>query len=70
MTPDSIREVLNRRPFVPFKVRLPDGEELTVPTEDHAHLIPSGQRLLIFTDDGRTKGLDPVLISCIESSTL
>jgi hypothetical protein len=69
MTPDSIREALDRRPFVPFKVRLPDGEELHVPTSEHAHLIPSGRRLLIFTDDDRTKGLDPNLISCIESAT-
>ena len=70
MTTDCLREALDRHPFVPFKVRLPDGEELNVPTRDHAHLIPSGKRFLVFTDDGRSKGLDPHLISCIESSSL
>ena len=66
MAPQAIRELLHASPFAPFKVRLPDGQKISVPTPDHASLSPAGRRLLIFSDDDQMKILDPILIPELE----
>lgn len=69
MAPQAIREALAHRPFEPFHVRLPDGERILIQTSDHAALTPSGRRFFIFTDDERTRILDPILISELETAS-
>ena len=47
-----IRELLHIAPFQPFTIRTSDGREYNVPTSDHAAVSPTGNRLVIFKDDG------------------
>jgi hypothetical protein len=49
---DEIRKRLERTPFIPFSVRTSDGHEYPVPTIDHAHIAPGGNRVVVFDDDG------------------
>jgi hypothetical protein len=58
---------LAQRPFKPFKVRLPDGLEIDIPTGDHAHLHPTGRTLYIHLVDGGTKIIDVALVSALET---
>jgi hypothetical protein len=62
MAPQAIKELLNGQHFKPFSVTLPDGSSIVIPTTDHAHLTPSGRRLLVFTDDDQMRIIDPILI--------
>jgi hypothetical protein len=48
----DVRERLLDVPFVPFVVRTSDGREYPVPTRDHAHISPRGNRVVIFLDSG------------------
>jgi hypothetical protein len=52
MTSD-IRQHLQAQPFVPFTVHVADGREYHIPTPDHAHVHPNGERVSIFTDNDR-----------------
>lgn len=69
MAPQAIRELLHASPFAPFKVRLPDGRQIPVPTPDHASLSPAGRRLVIFSDEDQMNILDPILIPALELET-
>ena len=51
MIPD-VRDRLERVPFVPFVIRTSDGHEYPVPSPDHAHISPRGNRVVIFLDEG------------------
>lgn len=62
MTSD-IRQRLQAQPFVPFTVHVADGREYRVPTPDHAHVLPSGGRVSIYTDDDREFILPALLLS-------
>jgi len=64
MTRD-IREKLEERPFLPFKIHVADGRAFTVPTPDHAHVQPNRARVVVFTEDGALHVLPGLLISGI-----
>lgn len=49
---DEIKKRLGRVPFIPFSVRTSDGHEYAVPTVDHAHISPRGNRVVVFDDEG------------------
>ena len=49
---DEIKKRLQRVPFTPFSVRISDGHEYAVPTVDHAHISPRGNRVVVFDDEG------------------
>ncbi len=66
MTKDEIRQRLQQRPFQPFKVRLADGQKISVPTGDHAHLHPTGRTLFIHLDRGGTEIIDVALVTSLE----
>ena len=68
MTKEQIRDSITQRPFRPFKVRLPDGLEIEVPTGDHAHLHSTGRTLFIHLPDGGTKIIDVALVSAMETT--
>ncbi len=59
----EIKEPLERQPFVPFTIHVADGREYNVPTPDHAHVVPSGQFAIVFTEDNREYVLPATLIS-------
>jgi hypothetical protein len=57
---DEIRKRLLRVPFIPFSVRTSDGHEYAVPTVDHAHISPRGNRVVVFDDEGTSAILGPL----------
>ena len=60
----EIRLRLAKVPFVPFRIRMADGHEYSVPTVDHIWLPPGGNaRVAVATDDGATAILPALLIS-------
>jgi hypothetical protein len=61
----DVRERLLAVPFVPFVVRTSDGREYAVPTRDHAHISPRGNRVVIFLDTGPAVLLGPLHINGI-----
>jgi len=61
----EIRKCLSRRPFMPFTIHSADGTALRVPTVDHAAVSPTGNRVIVFLDDGTTEFLFPLLITRI-----
>ena len=66
---DEIRKRLRRVPFVAFTVRTFDGHEYSVPTPDHAHISPRGNRVVVYDDEDTTAVLGPIHInSVIEQS--
>ena len=66
MTKEEIQKRLATRPFTPFKVRLAGGEEIEVPTADHAHLHPNGRTLFVHLDKGGTEIIDVTLVTAMQ----
>jgi hypothetical protein len=62
---DEIRQRLRRVPFVPFSVRTSDGHEYAVPSVDHAHISPRGNRVVVFDDEGTSAILGPLHVNGI-----
>lgn len=61
----DIRECLKAQPFIPFTIHVADGRDYRVPTPDHAHVYPSGGRVVIFTDIDTAVILPGLLLSGI-----
>ena len=59
------RDRLERVPFVPFVIRTSDGHEHPVPSLDHAHISPRGNRVVIFLDAAPAVLLGPVHINSV-----
>jgi hypothetical protein len=65
MTKEEIRKRLEQKPFKPFSVRLAGGEEIEVPTGDHAHLHPNGRTLFVHLDNGGTEIIDVTWVTSL-----
>jgi hypothetical protein len=61
----DVRERLERVPFEPFVIRTSDGHEYPVPSRDHAHISPRGNRVVVFLDRGPAVLLGPLHINSI-----
>ena len=61
----DVRDRLERVLFVPFVVPTSDGHEYPVPSRDHAHISPRGNRVVIFLDAGPAVLLGPIHINSI-----
>jgi hypothetical protein len=61
----EIRKRLQRVPFIPFLVRMSEDHEYTIPTHDHAFIIPRGNRVIVVDDEGTTNVLGPLHINAI-----
>ena len=59
----DLRELLGKRPFVPFTIHTVDGGAMRVPTLDHVHITPNAGRVFVFYDDGRWDDIRPLMIS-------
>jgi hypothetical protein len=59
----DVRDRLERVPFVAFVIRTSDGHEYPVPSRDHAHISPRGNRVVIFLDPGPAVLLGPIHIN-------
>lgn len=61
----DVRGRLERVPFVPFVIRTSDVHEYPVPSREHAHISPRGNRVVIFLDAGPAVLLGPININSI-----
>ena len=61
----DVRDRLERVPFVPFVIRTSDGHEHPVPSLDHAHISPRGNRVVIFLHAGPAVLLGPIHINSV-----
>jgi hypothetical protein len=59
----DLRKLVARRPFVPFTIHTVDGGAIRVPTIDHVHVTPKGDRVFVFFDDGGLDWIRPLMIS-------
>ena len=59
----DIREHLSKTPFVPFTIRMADGQRYPVPTRDHIWLPPRSGRIFVADDQGYAAILPALLIS-------
>jgi hypothetical protein len=51
MTFETVKEHLERRPFVPFTVHVSDGDKLGIRSPEYAYLHPRQRYLLIAPSD-------------------
>jgi hypothetical protein len=59
----DLRKIITKRPFVPFTIHTVDGGAMRVPTLDHVHVTPKGDRVFVFFDDGTLDWIRPLMIS-------
>jgi hypothetical protein len=64
----DVRQRLDQIPFIPFSIRTSDGHEYAVPSRDHAHISPRGNRVVVFLDEGPAVLLGPLHINSIIDS--
>lgn len=60
---NDLRELIGKRPFVPFTIHTVDGGATRVPTVDHVHITPRGARVFVFFDNGSWDSIRPLMIS-------
>lgn len=59
----DIERHLEMKPFVPFNIRMADGREYAVPTQDHIWFPPRSGRVAVADDGGYVAWLPALLIS-------
>ena len=67
MTPD-IRQFLTAAPFEAFSIVTSSGSRYPVPSRDHAGVNPSGNRVVIWFDDGGGVTISALHIAAIEKN--
>ena len=63
MTTEAIRTAVQRRPFRPFSVRLADGSQIQIQSQDTVALHPAGKTFVIFEPDGGYRIVDIPLVT-------
>ena len=64
----DVRERHDRAPFVPFLIRMSDGDEYFMPTVDYAFFTPRGNRVIVVADNGYIAVLGPLHINSVIDS--
>ena len=63
MTTEAIKTAVQRRPFRPFSVRLADGSEIEIQSQDFVALHPDGKTFVIFELNGGYRIVDIPLVT-------
>ncbi len=63
MTTEVVKAAIQRRPFRPFSVRLADGSEIQIQSQEHVALHPTGKTFIIFEPDGGYRIVDIPLVT-------
>ena len=63
MTTEAIKTAVQRRPFRPFSVRLADGSQIQIESQDFVALHPAGKTFVIFEPDGGYRIVDIPLVA-------
>lgn len=69
MTLETLIELKNQSPFRPFTLRVAEGREITVPTNDHIFIVPNQRDVIIYDGHGRMHWLDLPLITGASASS-
>jgi hypothetical protein len=63
MTTEAIKDAIQKRPFRPFRVRLANGDEIQIQSQDYVALHPVGKTFIIFEPDGGYRIVDIPLVT-------
>lgn len=63
MTAESIRELLDAAPFVPFSVQLANGRKIRVAHPDFTLLSPGRRTLIVYSEGEHFDMVDVMLIT-------
>jgi hypothetical protein len=63
MTTEAIKTAIQRRPFRTFTVRLADGSQLQIQSQEHVALHPDGKTFVIFEPAGGYRIVDIPLVT-------
>jgi hypothetical protein len=63
MTTEAIKTAVQQRPFRPFSVRLADGSEIQIQSQDNVAVHPTGKTFVIFEPDGGYRIVDIPLVT-------
>jgi hypothetical protein len=63
MTTEQLRDKIHAVPFLPFYLRLPDGEEVLVPHPDFIAHAPNTRTCVVTTLEGGHRVIDLLLVS-------
>ena len=63
MTTEAIRTAVQSRPFRPFSVRLANGSEIDIQSQDYVALHPDGKTFIIFEPNGGYRIVDIPLVT-------
>ncbi len=63
MTTEAIRTAVQKRQFRPFSVRLADGSEFEVQSQDYVALHPDGKTFILFEPNGGSRIVDIPLVT-------
>jgi hypothetical protein len=63
MTIEAIKTVVQSRPFRPFNLRLANGLQIQIPSQDHVALHPDGKTFVIFEPNGGYRIVDIPLVT-------
>ena len=66
MDVNVIREIVRRRPFESYRMRLTDGREFVINHPEVVAVSLTGRSLMLILPDGTYVWLEPLLISSIE----
>ena len=63
MTTEAIKTAVQSRPFRPFSVRLADGSQIQIQSQDNVALHPAGKTFVVFEPDGGYRIVDIPLVT-------
>lgn len=63
MTTEAIRTAVQSRPFRPFSVRLANGLQVQVQSQDYVAVHPDGKTFVIFEENGGYRIVDIPLVT-------
>ena len=62
MTTEAIRTAVQSRPFRPFSVRLANGLQIQIQSQDYVAVHPDGKTFIIFEEAGGYRIVDIPLV--------
>lgn len=66
MTKETLLEIDNRRPFVPYSLRLNNGDIVRIDTPEHCLLTRDGETLVFNESGGKLKFIAVANITMVE----
>lgn len=66
MSPDFLRNTVNRRPFRPFIIHLAGGRSIPVRSPEFIDVPPGGRLVIVENVNGSTHVIDLLLVTDLE----